>query len=139
MAEALLTPCPPFLPSPGEPAVAWKQWIESFKTYILASGLDTVAPDRKRALLVHCLGTEGQRLFKTLTQTDTYDTAVAALGRYFSPRKSVIVERHMFRQRAQHTGETVRQYATALRELASTCNYGALTDEFIRDQLIEKS
>ena len=43
------------------------------------------------------------------------------------------------RQRGQHPGESVRQYVFALRELAATCKFGALHDEMIRDQLIEKT
>ena len=50
-----------------------------------------------------------------------------------------MVERYTFRQRAQRPGESVREYITALHELVANCNFGQLSDELIRDQLIEKS
>ena len=36
-------------------------------------------------------------------------------------------------------GESVREYVTALHELLANCNFGQLSDELIRDQLIEKT
>jgi len=137
MAESSLPAPSVFLASPGEPAVPWKRWVENFKIYLTASGLNTVAADRKRAILFHCLGTEGQRLAQSLEQIDTYDNAVTALENYFGPKKSVMMERYIFRQRAQKPGENIQQFTTA--ELASTCNFGVLQTELVRDQLIEKT
>ena len=36
-------------------------------------------------------------------------------------------------------GESVREYVTALHEFVANCNFGQLSDELIRDQLIEKT
>ena len=58
---------------------------------------------------------------------------------HFAPRANVCAERYRFGSRAQQTGETVLQWVSVLRQLASTCEYGASTDEFIRDQVIEKT
>ena len=49
------------------------------------------------------------------------------------------MERYTFRQRAQRPGGSVREYITALHELVANCNFGQLSDELIRDQLIEKT
>lgn len=50
-------------------------------------------PDaRRRATFLHCLGTEGQRLFCTLPEKgtmmidDNYDEAMAALVKHFVPK-----------------------------------------------------
>ena len=43
----------------------------------------------------------------------------------------------VFRQRHQLPGESVHQYVSNLRCLASHCKFAALTKEMIRDQLIE--
>ena len=103
----------------------------------MANGLDgaNVTAARRRAILVHCLGIGGQRIFAHLTETDTYATAVIALRNHFGPKRSVMMERCTFRQRAQRPGEGVREYITALHELVANCNF----DELIRDQLIEKT
>lgn len=61
----------PFLPCPGEPVLPLVTWMKMFRNYMLvinATG-DSRPEARKQALLLHCLGTEGQRLFYTLPNT----------------------------------------------------------------------
>ena len=64
-----LPPPDPFLPLPGDPVIPWKQWKSSFETYLLATGLDSATSERKRAILLHLLGAEGNRIFNTLSGT----------------------------------------------------------------------
>nr|XP_037270298.1 protein SMG5-like [Rhipicephalus microplus] len=66
MSVSGLAPPPPFLPKPGHPAVAWPQWIHIFENFLLASGVSDCVPDRCKALLIHSLGVEGQRIIHTL-------------------------------------------------------------------------
>ena len=114
----------PLLATPGEPPVPWSRWILSFKTYLTASGLDAteILDPRRRAILIHCLGAEGQRIFGQLDDTITgmYDKAVDELEKYFGPKTSVMIERYRFRQRIQGHGEPVKQYVAAIVELASS-------------------
>ena len=138
---AVNVPCPtPFLPCPGKPTIPFKTWMQMFDNYLLvinATGNAWPAA-RKRAVLLHCLGTEGQKIFHSLPNTgDTYDAAVTALRAHFTPMTNVVVERHTFRKRTQGPHETVTQYVAALRELASSCEFGDKTDEMLRDQLIQ--
>ncbi|KAH6944819.1 hypothetical protein HPB50_005364 [Hyalomma asiaticum] len=65
-----LQPPPPFLPSPGHPAVPWDQWKQAFQTYMVASGASDLPTERRKAILLTCLGMEGQRIFSTLTPAD---------------------------------------------------------------------
>ena len=106
-----------------------------------ASGLNAaeVRDERKRALLIHCIGMEGQRIFATICTSETYKEARERLTQFFGKSKHVMVERYKFRQRYQRQGESAREYVSALRELAVTCRFGELRDELVRDQLIEKS
>ena len=69
----------------------------------------------------------------------TFRNVVSALESYFAPKKSSVIERYKSCQRDQGNGEPVQQCAASLSELAATCNFGVLTDELIRDQLIEKT
>lgn len=52
---------------------------------------------------------------------------------------NVVAERYRFRQRGQWHGETTDQYVAALKELAATCEFGAMEEEMIRNQLVEKT
>ncbi|XP_077550610.1 uncharacterized protein LOC144163749 [Haemaphysalis longicornis] len=146
---------PEFLPTPGKPAIPWTQWHRVFKNYLLASGSDAHTPARRKALLLHCLGVEGQRVYYALPEqkpstppaaekeesstSDEYEAAVAALDAYFTAKTNVVVERHQFGQRTQLPGETAAAFVTALRELSSSCAFGEQVDNFIRDQLVAKT
>ncbi|CAN8016596.1 unnamed protein product [Ixodes persulcatus] len=106
---SLATP-PPFLPAPGRPAIPWKQWRRVFQNYLLALGGDAHEPARRKALLLHCLGVEGQRVFYTLPETHPL-----------------------------LPGESVEVFVAELRDLSADCEFGLLADEFIRDQLVAKT
>ncbi|XP_054759514.2 uncharacterized protein K02A2.6-like [Lytechinus pictus] len=156
---ANLQPPPYFLPTPGTPAMPWKQWKGLFDVYLVASAANKFNEDRRRALLLHCLGAEGQRVFHTLPSTSSgtssaiagsstetgagescsYAEAIDRLDNHFLPTVNVVAERYRFRQRGQMPDEPVETYVCALRSLSLTCAFGDLRDEFIRDQLVEKT
>uniref|UniRef100_A0A8C5ADR8 Retrotransposon gag domain-containing protein n=1 Tax=Gadus morhua TaxID=8049 RepID=A0A8C5ADR8_GADMO len=89
------------------------------------------------ALLVHCLGTEGQRIFRTLGQAKKYREATKILEAHFAVPQMVILRRIIFRQRRQKAGESVQHYIADLRSLAVFCKFGEMEQEMIRDQLAE--
>lgn len=140
MATLNLSQPAPFLQSAGDPATPFKAWIRTFENYLLAMSAKELPDARKRALLIHCLGAEGQRLFYTLqVADDTYASALKAIQDFFTPKVNVVAERYRFRQRSQRNGESTLQYVASLRELATTCEFGAMEEEMIRDQLVEKT
>ena len=136
---------PPFLPTPGDPVIPWVAWIPLFQNYLLAIGGEDFSQARQRALLLHCLGTEGQRIYTSLPPTvkgeqeTLLDQAIRALDGVFKPKTNVVAERYKFRSRAQHSNESTAQWVSSLRQLASTCDYGDRVDEFVRDQIVEKT
>ena len=84
---------PPFLPHVGEPPIPFETWRKIFDNYMLvihARG-DAWPDARRRAVLLHCLGPEGQRLFYTLPeQGTTYEDAMTALVKHFVPKVNVL-------------------------------------------------
>uniref|UniRef100_A0A673G1B2 Retrotransposon gag domain-containing protein n=1 Tax=Sinocyclocheilus rhinocerous TaxID=307959 RepID=A0A673G1B2_9TELE len=104
----------------------------------LATRITRLQTPTKRATLLHCLGTEGQRIFYALPETgDTYASAISALQKHFTPKVNVVVERYAFRKHAQFPHETIAQYVAALRAHAATCGFEDKADDMIRDQLLE--
>ena len=141
-----IRPPPLFLPTPGRPTIPWETWKSRFQTYLIATGGDAFAADRQRAILLHCLGEEGQRIHETLPpavkleDTETvFDLTLRQLDGFFIPRVNVIVERFTFRQRTQRPEESTAEYVSVLRGLASTCRFGNMTDDMIRDMVVEKT
>ena len=66
---------------------------------------------------------------------EDYDTAKEKLSGYFRSKKNINYEVYMFRQEKQRTGETLDQYTTRLRKLASTCEFTDPNAE-IKSQII---
>ena len=100
---------------------------------------DPISPRVSKALLISCLGEEGQRIYSTLppavkreAETD-FDVALRQLDTFFEKKTNVIVERFTFRQRGQHQGETTAEYVSVLRGLAKSCAFRDMEDELIRD------
>ena len=131
---------PAFLPTPSIPSISWTTWYRMFLKYITASGFTSLPRDRKKAILLNLLGTEGQRLFYTFPNADTltYDESVKGLKAHFQATVNVVAERYRFRSRAQLNGEPIDTWVAQLRELSSNCEFGSMKDEMIRDQLVEK-
>lgn len=138
MSTAVPSP-PPFLSVNGEPPIPFETWQKNFQNYMIviqATG-DAWPETRRRAVLLHCLGTEGQRLFYTLPdQGNTFDEAMTALKKHFVPKVNVVACRHTFRQRVQRADETITQYVAALRALSAPCTFGQMESKMLRDQLI---
>ena len=57
---------------------------------------------------------------------------------YFKPKENVHYKRNVFRQSSQKEDETVEQYATRLKKLSLTCEFGDTKEDAIRDQIIDK-
>ena len=138
----------PFLPLPGQPSRPWNVWRDHFvDVFLVAASGDGAAISARvsKALLISCLGEEGQRIFSTLPpivkqESETeFDMALRQLNQFFEAKTNVVVERFTFRQRAQHQGESTAEYASVLRGLAKTCAFGVMEDELIRDVIVEKT
>ena len=64
------------------------------------------------------------------------DKCLEVLEKYFKPTRNVVYERYVFNTCSQTGEESIQTYVTRLRKLAASCEYGALTDEFIQDRLV---
>ncbi|XP_077548043.1 uncharacterized protein LOC144160724 [Haemaphysalis longicornis] len=155
MSFSGLAPPPPFLPAPGRPSLPWEEWEQSLTVYLLASGAAEFLPERRKAILLHCLGAEGQRIYRTLPAgssaadravqekqekppapaTDEYESALIALRQQFSTSWNVVVERHRLYRRSQHAGDSFHDSVAGLRELGSHCSF-ASQDDALRDRFV---
>ena len=78
--------------------------------------------------MLNCTGTISNKLVCNVIEREyKYCSNSRILARY---------ERYKFNNREQKTDERIDTYATVLRDLASSCNYGALKEEIIRDRIV---
>ena len=68
-------------------------------------------------------------------QQDIHE-CIEGLEAYFKPKRNVVYERYLFNMCQQNSEETVDSYVNRLRKAASTCHFGTLTEELIRDRLV---
>lgn len=59
---------PEFLPTPETHTIPWGKWHRLFNNHLLAPWSDTHPPAHCKALLLHCLGVEGQHLHYPLLE-----------------------------------------------------------------------
>ena len=63
-------------------------------------------------------------------------SSLKALEAYFKPKTNVVYERFLFNSATQSSEEGIDEFVNRLRKMASSCKYGALTDEMIRDRIV---
>ena len=117
-----IAPPVPLLESPGSLTMDFETWKKIFLNYLDVLGEVTLKEKQKKALLIHSLGGEGQRIFYTLPDDmSTFTTCMAALEKHFCPKPNVSAERYNFSKRGQLNGESFESYIIDLRRLASKC------------------
>lgn len=120
-----------FLHAPGEPPIPWDTWIRTFDNYLLAVGLDSSTnEDRCKALLISCLGSEGQRILYTFDDSCVKNLADLknVMRQYFVGSTSKWTHRLKFNERKQNQNETIEGFASDLRHIASRCDFEAAPD-----------
>ena len=143
MAHAALLPAPEQLDIHNAIAAElWKEWEGAWKHYARATGLSTKEEAVQVSTLLTVIGPQARRVFSTFQWNDPQDeekigTVLAKFAAYCRPRKNVPFERYRFYKREQQTGESLDQYATALRQLANHCDFENITpDEILRDRIL---
>ena len=86
------------------------------------------------------MGKDCLQIFRNLSfgpaQQESVTSYLDALEAYFKPQRNVVYERYVFNTCVQTQDESVDAYVKRLRKLASSCDFGVLTDELIRDRLV---
>ena len=119
-------PTPPPMSLKGNLAENWTFFRESWESYKIATELDK----KSKPVILETL----KIVLPVADRTDP-DSFLQALTQHFEPQRNIIFERYLFNS-ANHGNENIDQYLNRLRKLASTCAYGALCDELIRDRLV---
>ena len=118
-------------------------WKRSFHLNMTASGYCDFTEARQKAIVLHCLGQESQRLLFSTISDETYTTIskvnVEKDIKELFVKINVAGEKSTFRARHQKHSEPVESYVASLRELASTCEFGAFEEEAIRLFIIMRS
>ena len=105
----------------------------------MVTGLDQKSQAIRVATFRSVMGKDFLQIFLNLNFGDeeiTITSSLSALEDYFLPKRNVVYERYVFNSCIQTPEETVDGYVNRLRKLASSCQFGTLTEEMIRDRLV---
>ncbi|KAL1467698.1 hypothetical protein MTO96_025962, partial [Rhipicephalus appendiculatus] len=137
MASFQIAPPEPFSFATPNDWPAWKQRFLRFRT---ASGLDAKPEKSQVDALLYLMGPQTEDIFKTFSlepdDKEKFEAVLKVYEGYFVPRNNITYERVKFNTRTQQDGESVEDFVTALHEVASTCDYGDLCEDLIRDRLV---
>lgn len=100
---------PSHLSFEGNLAENWKEWLQGFRLYLIASGIDEKAGKVQVATFLHVAGVEARRIYNTFNipeeDVDKLYVLIQCFKDYVEPRRNLPYVRHIFftgRQR-QHS------------------------------------
>ena len=138
MANVLNIPPPDPMDVKGDVAENWAYFRQTFENFIVA--IDCKKEEQATAILKSIMGKDCAKILKRLNLTDeelkVSKSILDALEKHFEPQRNTIYERYIFNCAVQLDSETVDDFILRLRNLASTCQYGALHDELLRDRIV---
>ena len=136
----------------GDVSLNWLEFRDSWSYYGIATGLEAkqtnqdgsvneIARRQTAATLCSVMGRDCLRVMNslpTLKDADKQDPAriLAELSDHFVPQKNLLFERYKFNTAEQGHNEGCAEFLIRLRQLAQSCQFGALQDSLIRDRLV---
>ena len=103
----------------------------------MATSLDQKSQSIRLATFRSVMGKQCLQIFLNLncgTEELTINSALKALEDHFLPKRNVVYERYVFNSCFQAPEESIDYYVNRLRKLASSCQFGTLTEKMIRDR-----
>ena len=103
--------------------------------------LNKITDDQKCGCLISIMGADTYKLLKNFLHPNTpsertFSENCKIFSDYFSSKPIIIAERFKFYTRNQKEGESIASYIVTLKNLSSTCEFGALLPEALRDRLV---
>ncbi|KAL9976621.1 hypothetical protein ACROYT_G013943 [Oculina patagonica] len=134
-------PVPNRLDMSGNISENWKKWKQVWDSFEIASRLNEQENKYRVATFITCIGSEALEVYNGLPFEREEDKQMMSkvlelMKKHCIGQTNVIYERYCFNNRNQESGESFDAYLTALRTLAKTCNFDALTEELIRDRIV---
>lgn len=123
----------------GNLAQQWKKWVQSFKFYLRASGLDEESDGRKVALFLHVIGEKGVDVFNTFGKDEDnikYNELIKLFQDHFAPKANLTYECHNFFTYKQGDNETLDDFACTLKLRSQNCELGQLQERLVKIMFI---
>ena len=124
----------------ANPAEGWKEFKQRFTFYADGTGLSKKAEKMQCAVLMHVIGKQGQDVYQSFTfegdEDGKYEPLVRKFDAVFLPKTNLTYERYRFNSCVQKEEQPFDTFATEVRGLAKTCEFGELKNSLIKDRLV---
>ncbi|CAB3245113.1 unnamed protein product [Arctia plantaginis] len=117
----------------------WQRFKQSFRTFIMAAGVEKFSETRKAAILLNCIGQQAQELYFNVLKIDEkakLEDVLDVFENYFKPKQNDVINTYNFNKRTQEEGESFDAFYTAIRKMAENCNFGDQKERMIRDRIV---
>ena len=119
----------------------WRQWVQWFDLYLMASGKIKEKEDVQCAILLHVVSEEVLEIYNTfqfINEEDRHklDVLKSKFEEYVNPRKNTVFERYKFWEYKQQDSETIDQFINELKTRAKSCELGDQHDSMISDRIV---
>ena len=123
----------------------FNQNSESITTYLgrvdIFFDANKIEEDRKVPLLLSLIGGKVYSTLLDIVDPDkpsdkTLDILKRTLKEHYELKPTVIVERFYFYKRTQRSSESVAEYVTELKKMASSCEFCNHLDKALRDRFV---
>ena len=134
-------PLPTRLKMTGDLGENWRRWRQIWESYEIVSRLSEQSDEYRVAVFITCVGQDALEIYSALPFKEEGDKkriqpVLALMEAYCVGDTNVIYERFQFQRRTQEPDETVEQFVTALKALATSCQFGDTQEERLRDQMV---
>ena len=133
-------PVPSSMDIRGDKVNNWASFRKGWNNYFIATAVNKKDAEVQVATFLCVIGNDCRSIFDHLpiSEADKKDLSkvINAFEEYFKPKVNIVYERFQFGTATQGPGEPIDTFVTRLRKLASTCNFGSLADEFLRDRIV---
>lgn len=134
-------PLPRPLSVKGDMKKNWGIFTQMWDSYEVITGLEHESNKIRVAHFITALGTDALEIqqglpFRNEEERKSYKCIRKLWSEYCVGQTNITFERYQFNKCVQNTDESVENYYVRLRSLASTCEFGTLTDDLIRDRIV---
>ncbi|KAF5283064.1 hypothetical protein FQR65_LT14081 [Abscondita terminalis] len=120
----------------GNLAENWRFWVRIFKNYLKATEIDKKSQELQSA---HLIGEEAYKIYTTFSFTEEEEGLLKPLIQkytvHFMPQENLSYERYNFFTIKQGNS-SIQQLVTLLKDQASKCKFGDLSEDLIKTALI---
>ncbi|XP_077262837.1 uncharacterized protein LOC143897799 [Temnothorax americanus] len=120
----------------GNVAENWQMWRSRFENYLKASEVSKKPQETQCAQLLHYIGKEGFKIYKSFTlsenERDRLPILLDKFEAHFLPKENLSYERYVFFTMRQKGGQSLEQFVVELTEQAQKCKLGDLQNSLIK-------